>query len=57
MIGAEGVPVALLVSLKPTRRGNHEEVGWDARWDALARQVSRAWKSENSAVQLLTEMR
>ena len=57
LIGTEGVPIALLVSLKPTPRENHEEADWDARWDALARQVSRAWKSEKSAVELLTEMR
>ena len=42
LIGTEGVPVAMLVSLKPTPRENHEEADWDARWDALARQVSRA---------------
>lgn len=57
LIGTEGVPIALLVSLKLTPRENHEEVDWDARWDALARQVGRAWKSEKSAVELLTEMR
>jgi antitoxin (DNA-binding transcriptional repressor) of toxin-antitoxin stability system len=57
LIGTEGVPIALLVSLKPMLRENHEEADWDARWDALARQVSRAWKSEESAVELPTEMR
>jgi hypothetical protein len=57
LIGTEGVPIALLVSLKPTPRANHEEADWDARWDALARQVSRAWKSERSALELLTDMR
>jgi len=57
LIGAEGVPRALLVSLKPVLRGIQEEAAWDPRWDALARQVSHAWKSERSAVELLTEMR
>jgi hypothetical protein len=57
LIGAEGVPRALLVSLKPVLRENQEEADWDARWDALARQVSQAWNSEKSAVELLTEMR
>ena len=57
LIGIEGVPIALLVSLKPIPRENHEEADWDARWDSLARQVGRAWKSEKSAVELLTEMR
>ena len=57
LIGVEGVPIALLVSLKPVPRENHGEADWDARWDALARQVSRAWKSEKSAVESLIEMR
>ena len=57
LIGAEGVPRALLVSLKPVLREIQEEADWDARWDALARQVSQAWNSEKSAVELLTEMR
>ena len=57
LIGAEGVPRALLVSLKPVLRENQEEADWDAHWDALARQVSQAWNSEKSAVELLTEMR
>jgi hypothetical protein len=57
LVGAEGVPRALLVSLKPVLREIQEEADWDARWDALARQVSQAWNSEKSAVELLTEMR
>jgi hypothetical protein len=57
LVGAEGVPRALLVSLKPALREIQEEADWDARWDALARQVSQAWNSDKSAVELLTEMR
>ncbi len=57
LVGAEGVPRALLVSLKPVLREIQEEADWDARWDALARQVSQAWNSEKNAVELLTEMR
>jgi antitoxin (DNA-binding transcriptional repressor) of toxin-antitoxin stability system len=57
LIGTEGVPIALLVSLKPLLRESQEEADWDTRWDALARQVSQAWKNEKSAVELLTEMR
>jgi antitoxin (DNA-binding transcriptional repressor) of toxin-antitoxin stability system len=57
LIGTEGVPIALLVSLKAAPSENHEEADWDARWDALARQVSRAWKSEKSALELPTDMR
>jgi hypothetical protein len=57
LIGAEGVPRALLVSLKPALREIQEEADWEARWDTLAQQVSQAWKSDRSAVELLTEMR
>ncbi len=57
LIGSEGVPRALLVSLKPVLRETQAEVDWEARWDALAQRVSHAWTSEKSAVELLTEMR
>ena len=57
LIGSEGMPQALLVSLKPVLRETEAEADWEARWDALARQVSEAWQSEKSAVELLSEMR
>lgn len=57
LIGSEGMPQALLVSLKPVLRETEAEADWEARWDALARQVSDAWQSEKSAVELLSEMR
>jgi hypothetical protein len=57
LVGSEGVPQALLVSLRPVLRETEAEADWDARWDALARQVSDAWQSEKSAVELLSEMR
>lgn len=57
LVGAEGVPQALLVSLKPILRETQAEADWEARWDALAQQVSAAWQSEKSAIELLTEMR
>ena len=57
LVGSAGVPQALLVSLKPVLRDTQAEADWDARWDALARQVSDAWQSEKSAVEFLSEMR
>ena len=57
LIGSEGVPQALLVSLRPTLHKAPVEAGWEARWDALARRVSEAWQSEKGAVELLSEMR
>jgi hypothetical protein len=57
LIGSEGAPQALLVSLRPAPREAPAQSDWEARWDALAQQVSEAWKSEKSAVELLSEMR
>ena len=57
LVGSEGAPQALLVSLKPILRETQAQADWEARWDALAQQVSDAWQSEQSAVELLTEMR
>jgi antitoxin (DNA-binding transcriptional repressor) of toxin-antitoxin stability system len=57
MIGPEGSPVALLVPLKPEKTEPKPAVDWDARLDDLARKVSRAWKGEKSAVEVLSEMR
>ncbi len=57
LIGPEGSPVALLVSLNPGTTAKKPDVDWDARMDSLARKVSRAWKGERSAVDVLSEMR
>jgi hypothetical protein len=56
LVSSEGMPLAVVVSLKPASEA--EPVSdWEARWDALAQKVSRAWKSDKSAVEILTEMR
>jgi hypothetical protein len=57
LVDAEGVPQALLVSLQPLLRSSQAEADREARWDTLARQVSKAWKSEKGAVELLADMR
>lgn len=57
LVSSEGAPLALLVSLKPAPSKAEPDSDWDARWDALAHQVSLAWKSEKSAVEILAEMR
>jgi antitoxin (DNA-binding transcriptional repressor) of toxin-antitoxin stability system len=56
LTSSEGSPLALLVSLRSEPRVRLLP-DWDARWDALARRVSQAWKSEKSAVEILSEMR
>ena len=57
LIGPEGRPVALLVSLKPEENERTKVSDWDVRMDALAQKVSRAWKGDKSAVEVLSEMR
>jgi hypothetical protein len=58
LVGAEGVPLAVIVSLQPPAPAETEPTSdWEARWDALAQKVSRAWKSEKGAVEILAEMR
>jgi len=57
LVSSEGTPLAVIVSLKPAPVEAEPASDWEARWDALAQKVSRAWKSEKSAVEILTEMR
>lgn len=57
LVDSEGRPEGLLISLRPVERQAQPEDDWEARWDALACQVSQAWASEKSAVQILAEMR
>jgi hypothetical protein len=57
LLGAEGMPQALLVSLRSAPREAALESCWEARWDPLAQRVSEAWQGEESAVELLSEMR
>jgi antitoxin (DNA-binding transcriptional repressor) of toxin-antitoxin stability system len=57
LTGDEGTPVALLVSLKSREIQRKDFSDWEARMDQLAQKVSRAWKDERSAVEVLSEMR
>jgi len=57
LVTSEGTPLAVIVSLKPAPVEVEPASDWEARWDALAQKVSRAWKSEKGAVEILTEMR
>ena len=56
LIGPEGRPMAVLVPLKKSE-DIAEEIDWDEEWQALARRIDSAWKSEKSALQILSEMR
>ena len=57
LVGSEGRPEALLISLKATATKPQPVPDWEAQWDALAQKISQAWKSDKSAVEILTEMR
>lgn len=57
LVGSEGVPEALLVSLKSAPAKPQSLSDWETRWDALTRKISQAWKSEKGAVEILAEMR
>jgi antitoxin (DNA-binding transcriptional repressor) of toxin-antitoxin stability system len=57
LTGPEGSPVALLVSLKQERAERKPISDWDAQMDELAQKVSRTWKGDKSAVEVLSEMR
>jgi antitoxin (DNA-binding transcriptional repressor) of toxin-antitoxin stability system len=57
LVSSEGTPLALVVSLKLSPVEVEPASDWEARWDALTQRVSQAWKSDKSAVEILTEMR
>ena len=57
LVNSDGTPLACLVSLKPAPIEAEPISDWEARWDALARKVSQTWKGDQSAVEILGEMR
>lgn len=58
LVSSEGTPLAIVVSLKPAPVAETlAPDDWEAQWEALAEEVGRAWKSEKSAVEILSEMR
>ena len=56
LIGPEGRPMAVIVPLRSSDEAT-EKLDWDREWQALAREIDCAWKSEKSALQVLAEMR
>lgn len=56
VVNSKGTPLAVMVSLKA---GAEVEpaADWEKEWEELAEEVGRAWKSEKSAVETLSEMR
>ena len=56
LIGPEGKPMAVLVPLNSSK-DTAREIDWDAEWEKLAQKIDLAWKSDKSALEVLTEMR
>ncbi|NQT53871.1 hypothetical protein HQ576_17580 [bacterium] len=54
---ANGEAVALLVSVRSETSEGTACSSWWARWDELAERIGRNWKSEKSAVEIVSEMR
>jgi hypothetical protein len=57
LVNPDGVPEALLVSLKAAPSQPQPLADWEKRWDALAHKIGQAWKSDESAEDILAEMR
>ena len=58
LVSSEGTPLAIVVSLKPAPVAETPPASdWEAQWEVLAEEVGRAWKSEKSAIETLSEMR
>lgn len=57
LVGASGVPEALLVSLKSTADKPLSTPAWERQWDALTNRVNQAWQGDKSALETLTEIR
>ena len=59
LVSSEGTPLAVVVSLKPIapESATQPASDWMVQWKALAEEIGRAWKSEKSAVEVLSEMR
>lgn len=51
-----GVPLAVLVGINPVASSS-PILDWSQRWHQLAAQINQAWQTEQSALQILAEMR
>ena len=56
LVEANSAPLAVLVSISPAVLP-HPIPDWSQRWRKLATQIGQAWKTEQSASQVLAEMR
>lgn len=57
VLGPDGKRMAVVVSARPEGEEPLSPEEWLARLDARAERISKAWKSEKSAVEIVSEMR
>ena len=57
LLGSEGTPLAVLVSLKPTHPEAKSLGDWEMQWQRLAEEIGRAWKGDKGAAEVVAEMR
>jgi hypothetical protein len=57
LVRPDGTPLAVVISLQGAPDEAEPASDWEGEWDALADEVSQAWKSEKSALEVLSEMR
>jgi antitoxin (DNA-binding transcriptional repressor) of toxin-antitoxin stability system len=57
VVGADGKPVAMLYTVKGRSEPAMSDEEWFAKWEELAKRISKAWKSDKSALEILSEMR
>ena len=53
---ANGVPIAVLIGISPAV-SSPPVSDWSQRWRHLAAQIDQAWQTEQSALQVLAQMR
>lgn len=57
LVGRDGRRVAVVVTVCPKHEKALSIAEWLAEWDSLTQEISKAWKSEKGAVELIAEMR
>ena len=57
LVRSDGTPVAVVWPLKPAADKKLSFEEWEKEWDALAEEISKAWKGDKTALETLAEMR
>ncbi len=57
LVRSDGTPVAIVWPLKPTSGKKLSFEEWERKWLELGEGVSKAWKSDKTALETLAEMR